>query len=290
MKPMGTQQENHRFVIQGATIVALESGQGHPVLFLHGSPDTHEMWLPVITHLTDQVRCIALDLPGFGESTLPGDFELTLDNMADFIRSVVMELGINEPVTLATTDFGGHYGLAFMVKYPDLVRGIAISNTNFFSDYQWHFFARLYRIPLLGELLLATTTRSLLRNTLKKVSPHMPDSYIESSYDVGFGSPSVRKTILRMYRSRSSTDFVGWEDKLLELLDLKPAIVLWGDQDPFIDRAYADRFRGAEVHHFEQYSHWLPLEAPAEYASVLLPWLRKLPRPDAQLSTSEVIS
>ena len=274
---MEHENENHRFVIQGAAVVAFESGQGLPVLFLHGSPDTHEMWLPVVTQLKDHVRCIALDLPGFGESTLPADFDLTLDNMADFICSVIVDLGIDEPVTLVTTDFGGHYGLAFMVKYPEQVRGIAISNTNFFHDYQWHFFAKLYHVPILGELLLATTTRSLLRSTLKKVSPNLPASYVESSYDVGMGSPSVRKTILRMYRSRSSKDFVGWEDQLLELLDHKPAIVLWGDQDPFIDAAYADRFRGAEVHHFEQYSHWLPLEAPAEYAEVLMIWLRKLP-------------
>ena len=278
MKPKVMKQENknHSFAVQGASIVAFESGQDCPVLFLHGSPDTHEMWLPVIAHLNDHVRCITLDLPGFGESTLPEDFELTLDNMADFIASVVKELSIDEPVTLATTDFGGHYGLAFMVKYPDPVGGIAISNTNFFHDYQWHFAAKLYRVPLIGELLLATTTRSLLRRTLKKVSPNLPDSYIESSYDLGFGSPSVRKTILRMYRSRTSTDFVGWEDKLLALLEHKPAIVLWGDEDPFIDPAYADRFRGAEIHHFEQHSHWLPLEAPAEYASVLLPWLRQI--------------
>jgi pimeloyl-ACP methyl ester carboxylesterase len=278
MQPEAGKQEGkkHEFTIQGAKVVGFESGQGMPVLFLHGSPDTHEMWLPVIARLNEQVRSIALDLPGFGESTLPADFELTLDNMADFMRSVVLALGIDEAVTLVTTDFGGHYGLAFTVKYPDLVRGIAISNTNFFHDYQWHIAARMYRVPLLGELLLATTTRSLLRNTLKKVSPALPDHYIESAYDKGFGSPSVRKTILRMYRSRASQDFVGWEDKMRQLLEHKPAIVLWGDQDPFISPPYGDRFGQAEVHHFQEYSHWLPLEAPQPYVEALLPWLRKL--------------
>src|SRR5258706_5832041 len=221
----------HELTIQGAKIVAYECGQGAPVLLLHGSPDTHKMWLPLMSYLNDHVRTIAPDLPGFGQSTLPADFALTLDNMADFVRDLLAALNINEPVTLVTTDFGGHYGLAFLVKYPQLVRGIAISNTNFFHDYQWHFFAKLYRIPVLGEFLLASGSRSMLRKTLKNAAPALPDSYIDSSYDSGFGSPSVRKTILRMYRARDSKDFIGWEDKLLTLLEQKPALVLLGDRD-----------------------------------------------------------
>lgn len=262
--------------IQDANIYVYESGQGMPVLLLHGSPDTHEMWLPLIQYIRDNARCIAPDLPGFGQSTMPDDFGLTLDNMADFVHDLIIALEIKEPVTLVTTDFGGHYGLAFAVKYPEMIRGVAISNTNFFADYQWHFFAKLYRIPVLGELLVASATRSMMSKTLKSVSPTLPDSYIDSSYDKGFGSSSVRKTILRMYRSRSSSDFIGWEDKLLKLLEEKPAIVLWGDKDPFISPAYADRFGNAQVHHFEGYSHWLPLEAPKQYADVLLPWLESL--------------
>lgn len=266
----------HNFTVQGAEVFVYESGQGTPILFLHGSPDTHDMWLPLISHLGNDVRSIAPDLPGFGQSTLPNNFDLTLDNMADFIHDLIQALNIDEPVILVTTDFGGHYGLAFTVKYPTMVKGIVISNTNFFSDYQWHFFAKLYRLPLLGEFLVASASRDMMRKTLKNVAPALPDSYIERSYDSGFGSSKVRKTILRMYRSRSSKDFAGWEDKLLQILEDKPALVLWGDKDPFISPDYAERFGAAEVHQFSDYSHWLPLEAPAEYSNVLLGWINSL--------------
>ena len=266
----------HTISIQGAEIFVYERGQGAPVLFLHGSPDSHDMWIPGIEHLEGGVRSIAIDLPGFGQSTLPDDFGLTLDHMADFIRDLIISLDIEEPVTLVTTDFGGHYGLAFTAKYPTMVSGIAISNTNFFADYQWHFFAKLYRVPVVGEILVATATRDMMRKTLKGVAPALPDSYIDSSYDMGFGSKSVRKTILRMYRERSSSDFIGWEDKLLSVLEEKPAIVLWGDKDPFITPQYAERFGKAQVHHFKEFSHWLPLEAPAQYTDLLLSWLNSL--------------
>ena len=262
--------------IQGAEIFVFERGAGMPLLFLHGSPDTGDMWLPAIEQLGDEVHSIAIDLPGFGQSTLPDTFSLSLDNMADFIYELLTALNIEEPITLVTTDFGGHYGLAFTTKYPSMVRGIAISNTNFFHDYDWHFFAKLYRVPLIGELLVATASRDMMKKTLKGVAPTLPDSYIDSSYDSGFGSTKVRKTILRMYRERSSKDFVGWEEKLMTILENKPAIVLWGDKDPFITPDYGDKWGNAEVHHFENYSHWLPLEAPAEYAEILLSWMKKL--------------
>ncbi len=87
-----TNLKKHEFTIQKAKIVAYESGQGAPTLLLHGSPDSHDMWLPLMEHLNTHVRSIALDLPGFGQSTLPDDFALTLDNMADFVRDVVAAL------------------------------------------------------------------------------------------------------------------------------------------------------------------------------------------------------
>lgn len=267
------QQNIHNLTAKGAKIVYYESGHGVPILLLHGSPDTHAMWLPLIGRLESQARCIAIDLPGFGQSTLPADFALTLDNMADFIRDLLTALHITEPVILVTTDFGGHYGLAFAAKYPDQVRGVAVSNTNFFHDYHWHKFAQMYRTPLLGEILLATSSKLVISRTLKTVSPALPASYIDSSYATGFGSPSVRKTILRMYRERQPQDFVGWEDKWLAFAKRKPVIVLWGDKDPFITPAFAERFGGGQVHHFAEYSHWLPLEAPDRYADALLPWL-----------------
>jgi pimeloyl-ACP methyl ester carboxylesterase len=265
-----------RLTVRGAEIACYEMGEGRPILFLHGSPDTHVMWLPLMGELAGYGRLIAPDLPGFGDSTLPDRFPLTLDHMADFIHDLIRALQIDEPVVLITTDFGGHYGPAFAVKYPDAVKGIVISNTNFFRDYQWHPTARLYRLPLMGELLLKVASRSMIHKAIKDAAPALSDLYIDESYSSGFGSARVRKTILRMYRERDSQDFAGWDERLVALLKHKPALVLWGDQDPFITPDYAERFGAAQVHHFAEYSHWLPLEAPEPYAAQVRPWLESL--------------
>lgn len=48
------------------------SGEGRPVLLLHGWPDSASLWRDVIPYFTARgYRTIAPDLRGFGEPTLP---------------------------------------------------------------------------------------------------------------------------------------------------------------------------------------------------------------------------
>jgi pimeloyl-ACP methyl ester carboxylesterase len=71
----------------------------------------------------------------------------------------------------------------------------------------------------------------------------------------------VRKAMLKLYRASDSRNFVGWEDELLKLTQRVPALVLWGDADPYAAPATAERFGAQSVEHFAQYGHWLPVEA-----------------------------
>jgi haloalkane dehalogenase len=259
--------------INGADIFVKDVGQGVPLLMLHGSPDTAEMWEPLMERLKDKVRCIAMDLPGFGRSTMPDNFDLAVDNLAEFMKALLDKLNIQEPVYLLSADFGTHYAQAFLVKYPERVRGSVVSNSTFHHDYHWHGFAKLYRIPVLGEFLI-NTPKAMLKSSLKQFAPALPDWYVDQSYPTGFGSSKVRKTILRMYRERNpAKDFVGWDEKSKKLMQEKPSMVLWGDRDPFAASTFADKFGAQQVHHFQNFSHWLPLEAPDAYAEKLIPWL-----------------
>ncbi len=40
----------------------------------------------------------------------------------------------------------------------------------------------------------------------------------------------------------------------------------WGDRNPYVAPRFADRYGAHEVHHYEQYGHWLAVEAPDEFA------------------------
>ncbi len=43
-------------------------GQGDPIIFLHGFFSDHRLWDPIIQTLRDDFTCLAVDLPGHGES------------------------------------------------------------------------------------------------------------------------------------------------------------------------------------------------------------------------------
>ena len=55
--------------IEGTTTYLTEAGSGESVLFLHGVPDSAEMWQPIIQRIQGQYHCYAPDLPGLGRST-----------------------------------------------------------------------------------------------------------------------------------------------------------------------------------------------------------------------------
>jgi pimeloyl-ACP methyl ester carboxylesterase len=53
--------------------LAYEStGEGPPILFIHGLTFTRQTWAPIVERLRDRFQCVAVDLPGHGDSTGSG--------------------------------------------------------------------------------------------------------------------------------------------------------------------------------------------------------------------------
>lgn len=254
--------------VRKAQVHLVDKGSGTPTLFLHGNPDSSEIWSGVIPALSRHYRCLAPDLPGFGYSTAPDDFDFSLDGLAGFVDDLVTAIGITEPLNLVVHDIGGPYGLAWAVKHPHKVRRLVIMNTVFSSDYQWHRMAKLWRTPILGELFQLLTNRRAFAQELRRGSRKLTADQINRSYDLV--TPGMKRMVLRLYRALDPKDFKGWEDKLRELAASVPSLVLWGDHDPYVAAAFAERFGAQRVEHFTDCGHWLPAEMPQEVVDRLL--------------------
>ncbi len=250
-------------MIQGVNVYLTECGAGSPVLFLHGAPDSAELWSGVIEHLRDHYHCFAPDLPGFGRSTAPPDFSCSLENMARFLDELIEGAAIPTPLTLVVADFGATYGLSWAVTHPHKVQRLTIvGGSNFSSRYRWHGTARLFRMPLLGELSMATLTLPTYEKTMHRNAPLLSSEYVRASYALSLAKPETRRMILKLYRGVNPQDFIEREDRLHTLTAHVPTLVLWGDKDPFIAPEYAEQFGSAQVEHFPQNGHWLAAEAP----------------------------
>jgi pimeloyl-ACP methyl ester carboxylesterase len=257
--------------VENIPIYLVDQGDGPPTLLLHGIFDSADTWAGVTERLSGSFRILAPDLPGFGRSGAPADFDASLPHLAQFVDNLLAEIGIAEPINLVGFDIGATYGLAWAVTHPAKVRRLAIFNSNFFSDYEWHPWAKLWRTPLLGDLVMAGVTETAFARQLTKTAPHISPEQARAA--ARLVTPAAKRMALRHYRALDSANFRGWEDRLRELTAKVPTLVAWGDQDPFVSPSWAERFGAQEVHHFAEYSHWLPVEAPEELSKLLSAFL-----------------
>jgi len=90
-------------------IAYTDNGSGTPIVFVHGFPSSKYTWRHCIKHFSKDYRTIALDLKGFGSSSLPKGDKYTTPEQSDIVLGLLEELNLKN-VTLVGHSYGG--GLA----------------------------------------------------------------------------------------------------------------------------------------------------------------------------------
>jgi pimeloyl-ACP methyl ester carboxylesterase len=104
-----------------------ERGEGPAVLFLHGLGLTRTGWEPQLRSLADHRRCVAWDMPGYGDSR-PLD-ELTFESLADSVVRCLDLIGENR-ADLVGHSFGGMQAIHTAIHHPDRVRRLVLASTS----------------------------------------------------------------------------------------------------------------------------------------------------------------
>jgi pimeloyl-ACP methyl ester carboxylesterase len=80
---------------------------GPTLLLVHGYPDNHEIWLPLVRELADDYQIIAYDVRGFGASDIPRKrLDYHLAKLANDLEAVIKALSPDQPVHLVAHDWG----------------------------------------------------------------------------------------------------------------------------------------------------------------------------------------
>jgi len=242
----------------------------HPVLFFHGNPSNAGDWVPFLERLEGRRRALAPDLLGWGESDRPPAFKATMDGLAGWIGSLIDELGV-ERFDLVVHDWGG-IALATAAQRPAAVgRIVAMNPVPLSPDYRWHWIARLWRRRGVGEILNATTskfgTRQLLRQAVMNPAARgQLADLIHAHYDRG-----TKRSVLELYRDADPEKFAPIAASLANLKC--PALIVWGDADPYIGSEFAERLAAAlggetTVEHVPGAGHWPWLDRPEVVGTV----------------------
>ncbi|MGH3737490.1 MAG: alpha/beta fold hydrolase, partial [Micromonosporaceae bacterium] len=169
------------------------------VVFVHGNPGPSEDWAGLVGAAGGFARAVAWDQPGFGEADKPRDFPHTVAGHAGFIAGAVRALGLRR-VHLVLHDFGGPWGLQWAAEHPESVGSVVLVNTGVLTGYRWHALARIWQTPVLGELFMATSTRSGFRAVMRRTEPGLPEAAVDRLYHAG-RAPGTRRAVLRLYRA-----------------------------------------------------------------------------------------
>lgn len=254
----------HREQVEGVEVFwrrTESSGGDAPTLFVHGVPTNSDDWLPFLA----RARGVALDLPGFGRSAKPADFDYSIAGYDRFIESFLDAAGI-ERFSLVVHDWGA-VALATAQRLRErLDRLVLIAAVPLLEGYEWHRIARIWRRPVIGELAMGFTTHWALKRISKRanVTPGpLPQELLDSvwsHFDHG-----TQRAILKLYRS-APPRVLAAAGSDLDRIDC-PSLVLWPDGDPYIGPrfgpAYARALGGRTT--FETVpdaGHWPWLDRP----------------------------
>ena len=113
--------------VHGLNMAYVESGEGEPIVFVHGNPTSSHLWRNVVPHAEPHGRCIALDLIGMGDSDkLPesGPESYTFHEHRRYFDAALEALGVRDNVTLVVHDWGSALGFDWARRHPQAVAGI----------------------------------------------------------------------------------------------------------------------------------------------------------------------
>jgi pimeloyl-ACP methyl ester carboxylesterase len=268
----------HSFQHDDVELSYYETGNGAPLVLMHGYPLDHTMWKAQIEALKGTCHVIAPDLRGFGQSTLAvSDAEQGVDmrRYSADVGAVLDETGVSEPAILCGFSMGGYVLWQFVRQFPERVRAIVLCDTKATADSDD---ARASRLRGAEEVLLSGAgpiAESMLPKLLAPSTlANHPDVVDEVDAIVRRTAPEAIAAALRGMARRP--------DVRASLPGIQvPALVLVGAEDaispPQEMREIATALPQAEFVEVPAAGHMSPLENPAAVNDALIRFVAGLP-------------
>ncbi len=279
-----------RLEVDGQPITFVDTGAEHkPVLLLlHGLSNRWQHWLLTIPALMATHRCIAPDLPGFGDSPLP-DGEVSIRRWAALVDGLCHELGV-ERAAVVGSSMGGFIGAELALSFPTRVERLVLvsaAGLSIHSVPRAPLLALAWCVSRLGPLVVGFYKRVITRPRLRRLFLGLGVRYPERlslplTWELvqGFGKPGFGPAVAALvgYSVRERLGEIG-----------VPSLIVWGEDDllvPVADSVVFEQLLGGPAHRvvLEDTGHSPMLERPSRFNEVLRAFLAGEGEPDAEVA------
>lgn len=250
-------------------VVEKGNPEAPPVIFLHGFPFSHRMWMAQLEALSSTHRAIAYDLRGMGESSL-GDGQYTIEGHVDDLVALMDHLAIPRTIVVGLS-MGGYITLRALERNPERFTAAVLCNTRSEADSNDARLARAASIAAVkshGSLWFAD---EFIKKVFAPASmTRIPEAVEMIRTIIGRTPPLAIAGSLLALAARTDTTAA------LAAFQL-PTMILVGEHDtltpPDAARAMHARIPGSTLHIIPNAAHMSPLENPAEVNRLLMEFL-----------------
>jgi len=231
------------------------------LVFVHGSGADHTNWIEQYTPLETTYNVVALDLPGHGGSEGPGEREVSA--YAEWVKQILDGFGIVKPVLIGHS-LGAAICLTFAIRYGDAAAAV---------------------VPVGGGLKMPVNP--IILEGLRKD----PGAIIALAAKFSVAKPNRERLSGTLAESLSRVDpeIIHGDFSACDGLDITeavagvriPALVVCGADDkmtpPSLSQGVCDGIPGARLALIEGAGHFVMLENPAAFNTLLADFVNSLP-------------
>ena len=255
-----------------------ESGEGPPIVFVHGLLVDGRLWRKVTPLLEGQFRCIVPEFPlGSNPEPLNPDADLSPPGLARIVAGVLEGLDL-ENVTLVANDTGGAISQITAANHPERIGRLVLTNCDAFENFlppafrpmQWAAkvpggltammagmrFEPLRRLPnAYGRLIKRDFAGAPTREW---VNPYLTDK-------------GIRRDVIKVLKGIDPKYTFEAAEKL-RTFD-RPTMIAWAVEDRFFKLSFAERLaetiKGARLERIEDSYTFVSEDQPERLAALI---------------------
>jgi pimeloyl-ACP methyl ester carboxylesterase len=270
--------------ISQGTIRYRESGEGPPIVFVHGLLVDGRLWRKVTPLLEGSYRCIVPDLPlGSHPAPMNPDADLSPPGLAQMIDSFLAALDLND-VTLVANDTGGAISQITAAHHPDRIARLVLTNCDAFENFLPPMFRPLQwaaRVPgLLTGVMAGMRFAPMRRLPLAYgwlIKRDFAGAPTREWVEPFLNNREIRRDTVKVLRG-IDPEYTFEAAERLATFD-RPTLLAWAVEDRFFKLSFAERLAatipGAKLESIEDSYTFVSEDQPERLASLIEEFARE---------------